>query len=504
MSPTRPARLVVCAPLGIEGHAVSGTLSGARVVSGCAGPERATATARDLANRSFDALAVVGFGGALVTGMKPGDVVVATEVRDGTRTHPCPSAPLIAGELRRAGLTVRTGPILSTDHVVRDAERHQYATSGALAVDMESAFLADGAGDRPLAVVRVIVDSPERRLMSPKTVTGGITARRVLRRVGPPLQRWAAAVSARPRTVLLAGPRSFCAGVERAIEIVEKALERHGAPVYVRKQIVHNRYVVEDLERRGAVFVDELDEVPEGALTVFSAHGVAPSVRDQAERRDLSVIDATCPLVTKVHAEAKRYASRGDLVVLIGHAGHEEVEGTLGEAPESTVLVETPEDVERLEEPPGRVSYLMQTTLAADEAEDVVAALKRRFPEAREPRSDDICYATTNRQQAVREVARDSDLMIVVGSANSSNSKRLVEVARRCGARAHLVDDPSDVELSWLAGAQTIGLSAGASAPPSLVGDVVAAIDGLGGTEVSERTVTSESVQFTLPKEVRS
>ncbi|HEY3683407.1 MAG TPA: 4-hydroxy-3-methylbut-2-enyl diphosphate reductase [Streptosporangiaceae bacterium] len=504
MSPTRPSRLVVCAPLGIEAHAVSGGLSGARVVSGCAGPERAAATARDLAARSFGALAVVGFGGALVTGMRPGDVVVATEVRDGTRTHACPSAPLLAGELRRAGLTVRTGPVLSTDHVVRDAERHGYATSGALAVDMESAYLAEGAGDRPLAVVRVIVDSPERRLMSPKTVTGGITARRVLCKVGPAVEKWAAAVSARPRTVLLAGPRSFCAGVERAIEIVEKALEMHGAPVYVRKQIVHNRFVVEDLERRGAVFVEELDEVPDGALTVFSAHGVAPSVREQAERHDLSVIDATCPLVTKVHAEARRYATRGDLVVLIGHAGHEEVEGTLGEAPSSTVLVETPEDVERLEEPAGRVSYLMQTTLAADEAADVVAALKRRFPHAREPRSDDICYATTNRQQAVREVARDADLMIVVGSENSSNSKRLVEVARRCGTRAHLVDDPSDVELSWLSGATTIGLSAGASAPPSLVDEVVAAIGGLGGTRVTERTVTSESVQFTLPKEVRS
>ena len=493
---------MVCAPLGIEAQAVGSALSGARVVSGCAGPERARAAAQDLAGRSFEALAVTGFGGALVTGMRPGDVVVATEVRDGTRTYPCPSAPLIAGELRRAGLTVRTGPVLSTDHVVRDSERHAYASSEALAVDMESAYLAAAAGDRPLAVVRVIVDSPERRLMSPKTVTGGITARRVLRRVGPALQRWASAVQ--PRTVLLAAPRSFCAGVDRAIEIVEKALERHGAPVYVRKQIVHNKHVVQDLERRGAVFVDELDEVPDGALTVFSAHGVSPSVRDHAERLRLSVIDATCPLVTKVHAEARRYASRGDLVVLIGHAGHEEVEGTLGEAPEATVLVETPEDVDRLEEPSGRVSYLMQTTLAADEAADVVAALKRRFPHAREPRSDDICYATTNRQQAVREVARESDLMIVVGSANSSNSKRLVEVARRCGARAHLVDDPSDVEMAWLAGATTIGLSAGASAPPSLVGDVVTAIGGLGGTEVTERTVTSESVQFTLPKEVRS
>jgi len=307
------------------------------------------------------------------------------------------------------------------------------------------------------------------------------------------------------RTVLLAAPRSFCAGVERAIETVERELDQHDAtPVYVRKQIVHNRHVVADLEQRGAVFVEELDEVPEGATVVFSAHGVAPQVRDEADRRGLRVIDATCPLVTKVHAEARRFAARGDTVILVGHAGHEEVEGTVGEAPDRTVLVADPAGVAGLQvEDPQRVSYLTQTTLAVDEVGAVVDALRERFPALKGPGSDDICYATTNRQEAVKAIARDADLMLVVGSANSSNSVRLVELARRLGTAAHLIDDASELRDEWLAGARVVGLTAGASAPPRLVQEVLDALRARGPVVVQERRIASEHLQFSLPSAVR-
>jgi 4-hydroxy-3-methylbut-2-enyl diphosphate reductase len=304
--------------------------------------------------------------------------------------------------------------------------------------------------------------------------------------------------------VLLAGPRSFCAGVERAIEIVERVLERQGQPVYVRKQIVHNTRVVGDLESRGAVFVDELDEVPDGATVVFSAHGVSPVVREDATRRGLAVIDATCPLVSKVHAEARRFAADGYTVALIGHAGHEEVEGTLGEAPDSTVLVQTAADVAALRPRDGeRVAYLMQTTLSVDEATEVAGALRERFPAVRGPGSDDICYATTNRQVAVRAVAAESDLVLVAGSTNSSNSVRLVETCERAGTPAYLIDGASDIQLDWLAGVSTIGLTAGASAPPAVVEEIISALSGLGPVSVSERVTTTESIRFGLPKEVR-
>jgi 4-hydroxy-3-methylbut-2-enyl diphosphate reductase len=316
------------------------------------------------------------------------------------------------------------------------------------------------------------------------------------------VQRWAESCAA--REVLLAEPRSFCAGVERAIEIVERALEQRGAPVYVRKEIVHNKRVVGDLRDRGAVFVDELGEVPDGSTVVFSAHGVSPAVRSEAANRGLSVIDATCPLVSKVHAEARRFAADGYTLALIGHAGHEEVEGTLGEAPDSTVLVQTPEDVAAFEPPdPERVAYLMQTTLSVDEAASVAGALKERFPGLRAPGSDDICYATTNRQAAVRDVAASSDLVLVAGSANSSNSVRLVETCERAGTPAYLIDGASDIQLSWLAGASKIGLTAGASAPPAVVSEIVSALSGLGPVSVSERVTTTESIRFGLPTEVR-
>ncbi|WP_169946714.1 4-hydroxy-3-methylbut-2-enyl diphosphate reductase [Microbispora sp. H11081] len=500
--------LIVCTALGLEARAVARGLRpppgrpGIRVVRIGMGPDRAARAAALLPPAA--ALAVTGFGGALHDGLRPGDVLVATEVRSGDRVWPCPSAPLLAGELLRAGLPARLGPLVTSPGIVTGRARLALAREGACAVDMESAPLAEAAGGRPFAAVRVIVDAPGAPLLNPATLCGAVPARRTLTRIGPVLARWAAAVG--PRRVLLASPRSFCAGVERAIEIVELALDRFGPPVYVRKQIVHNIHVVRDLERRGAVFVDELAEVPEGAATVFSAHGVAPSVREEAARRGLRVVDATCPLVAKVHAEARRFAARGDLVVLIGHAGHEEVEGVLGEVPGAGVLVEDEAEIEGLR--PGRgVAYLTQTTLAADEAGRVSAAIRRRFPDAEGPRGDDICYATTNRQRAVRAVADEADLVLVVGSANSSNALRLTEVAARSGRDgaplARLVDGPGDVALDWLREARTVGVTAGASTPGSVVDDVVAALGGLGPLEVEERRVTEENVEFTLPKEVR-
>ncbi|MEU0093248.1 4-hydroxy-3-methylbut-2-enyl diphosphate reductase [Kribbella sp. NPDC006257] len=307
-----------------------------------------------------------------------------------------------------------------------------------------------------------------------------------------------------PRTILLASPRSFCAGVERAIEVVEQLLAHRPGPIYVRKQIVHNTHVVADLERRGAVFVDELDGVPDGATVVFSAHGVSPAVRNEADRRGLDVVDATCPLVTKVHAEARRYAARGDTVVLIGHAGHEEVEGTMGEALEQTVLVETVEDVAALQvDDSSKVSYLTQTTLAVDETTAVLDALRNKFRGLRGPESADICYATTNRQEALAAIADEADLVLVVGSTNSSNSKRLVELAQKRGTAAYLIDDAADIRGEWLDGVQVVGLTAGASAPPRLVDEVVELLGQLGPVEVIERELTQETIHFTLPSAVR-
>jgi 4-hydroxy-3-methylbut-2-enyl diphosphate reductase len=291
--------------------------------------------------------------------------------------------------------------------------------------------------------------------------------------------------------------------VDRAIDIVEAALQRNPHPVYVRRQIVHNAHVVHDLERRGAVFVDELDDVPDGTTVVFSAHGVAPAVREEAARRGLNVIDATCPLVAKVHTEARRFAARGDTVLLIGHEGHDETEGTLGEVPGKITLVQSPEEAERITVPdPEKVSFLMQTTLAVDDAAETVDVLRRRFPLIESPPTDDICYATTNRQLAVKQIATECDVVIVLGSRNSSNSLRLVEVARRAGAPAQLVDDATEILPEWLAGARRIGITAGASAPPHLVDEVIAMLRTFGPTDVVERVHTTEDITFTLPKGV--
>jgi 4-hydroxy-3-methylbut-2-en-1-yl diphosphate reductase len=306
------------------------------------------------------------------------------------------------------------------------------------------------------------------------------------------------------RTVWLASPRSFCAGVERAIAVVEQLLKARGGPIYVRKQIVHNTHVVADLEARGAVFVDELDGVPDSATVVFSAHGVSPAVRAEAASRGLETIDATCPLVTKVHAEARRFAARGDTVVLIGHAGHEEIEGTLGEAPDQTILVQSVDDVAELAvADPQRVSYLTQTTLAVDETTEIIQALRARFPALRGPASDDICYATTNRQHALQAIADQSDLVLVVGSKNSSNSLRLVELAQRHGTPSYLIDDPGDIRAEWLDTVEVVGVTAGASAPPKLVDAVIAALFELGPVTVVEREITRENIRFALPPVLR-
>jgi 4-hydroxy-3-methylbut-2-enyl diphosphate reductase len=492
--------LLVLAPLRFEARAVRRGLRepASRVVRVGMGAAKAARVVRERKPASFGAMIVMGTAAGVAPDLKPGDLVVATEVTDGTSVVELPGADLLAAELRRAGLSARAGKMATVPFLVKPSQRSKLAAEGYLAADMETAALLSAADGRPAAVIRAVSDSG----LGPGMITGGIAALRSLRKAAPIAERWAAACA--QRTVLLAGPRSFCAGVERAIEIVERALELRGAPVYVRKQIVHNTRVVADLEQRGAVFVDELDEVPDGATVVFSAHGVSPAVRDTASGRGLSVIDATCPLVSKVHAEARRFAREGYTVALIGHAGHEEVEGTLGEAPESTMLVEHAADVATLQpRDESKVAYLMQTTLAVDEAADVAAALRERFPKMRAPGSDDICYATTNRQAAVRAVAEDADLVLVAGSKNSSNSVRLVERSERAGTPAYLIDGATDIELSWLSGVSVVGLTAGASAPPAVVSEIIAALSGLGAVTVTERITTTESVQFGLPREVR-
>ncbi len=311
-------------------------------------------------------------------------------------------------------------------------------------------------------------------------------------------------MSGSPNKVLLAAPRGYCAGVDRAVQTVEHALDLYGPPVYVRKEIVHNKHVVEQLRGRGAIFVDQETEVPEGETVVFSAHGVAPEVHANAGRRGLETIDATCPLVTKVHVEAKKFAADGYTIVLIGHAGHEEVEGTMGEAPDHIVLIETEADVDALEvEDPDRVAFISQTTLSVDETRAIIARLREKFPNITGPRTDDICYATTNRQMAVRQMAGECDLVLVIGSSNSSNSNRLVEVARDHGAESHLIDNETQVQEEWLADKRVVGISSGASAPEELVQRLVDFFRARGTEDVAEFEVVQEDVRFMLPKEIR-
>jgi len=307
-----------------------------------------------------------------------------------------------------------------------------------------------------------------------------------------------------PEKLLLAAPRGYCAGVDRAVQTVERALDLYGAPVYVRKEIVHNKHVVAQLRERGAIFVEEETEVPEDATVVFSAHGVAPSVHANAAERGLQTIDATCPLVTKVHVEAKKFAAEGYTIVLIGHAGHEEVEGTMGEAPDHIVLIETEEDVDRLEvDDPDKIAHISQTTLSVDETNAIIVRLREKFPNIVGPRTDDICYATTNRQAAVKQMAVHCDLVLVIGSKNSSNSNRLVEVARELGTESHLIDNEAQVEEAWLEGKRVVGITSGASAPEELVSRLVDFFRARGTDQVEEFEVVREDVRFMLPKAIR-
>jgi 4-hydroxy-3-methylbut-2-enyl diphosphate reductase len=494
--------LTVLAPLSVEARAVrSAAASWADVHQIGMGPRRAAKGAR--VAQDAQAVLIAGFCGALDYELEPGDVVLANELRGPTGTTPLPDPSILAGVLQRGGLRVKIGPIASSQRLVVRERRKALQRTGALAVDMESAWLASATHAEPLVALRVVLDTHRAELHHPlRTLTGAAAAYRSLRKACTLAQPWAQAL--RPREVTLASPRASCAGVVRAVEVVERVLADRGAPIYVRKQIVHNAHVVADLQRRGAIFVDEVDEVPDGSTVIFSAHGVSPAVRAAAQARNLDVIDATCPLVAKVHAEARRFSDSGFDIVLVGHEGHEEVEGTLGEAPARTHLIATADEVDRVKvKDPNKVAYLTQTTLALDETAGVVDALRARFPHLTGPSSSDICYATQNRQDAVRALAADCDVVLVVGSGNSSNSRRLVEVAERAGCRAALIEDGTEISPELLIGAERVGLTAGASAPEALVEGVVRALDGLGGASVSERAVAREDVHFKLPRDIR-
>ena len=495
--------VLVLAPMAVEAHALRAGAPTARVERIGIGPHRARRAAALTHEGPRGAVLIAGFCGALDPALEPGDIVLASEVRGPTGTTPCPDPSILAGHLRRHGFRVTVGPIASTQRLVVRERRRALHRTGAIAVDMESAWLAPEARAEPLVTLRVVLDTPRHELHRPlRTAAGVARAYRALRGVSALVQEWAGALG--EREVVLASPRASCAGVVRAVEVVERALAERGAPVYVRKQIVHNAHVVEELESKGAVFVEQVDEVPEGATVIFSAHGVSPAVHEQARAQRLEVIDATCPLVAKVHAEARRFANAGREIVLIGHEGHEEIEGTVGEAPERTHVIAGVEDVDRLQvADPGRVAYLTQTTLAVDETTDVIEALRRRFPAIVGPSSDDICFATQNRQDAVRALAAGCDLVLVVGSENSSNSRRLVEVSERAGAPARLIGDGSAIAPEWLVGVRRVGVTAGASAPEKLVGHVVDALDGVGSVTLSELTVAEENVHFKLPVGVR-
>jgi 4-hydroxy-3-methylbut-2-enyl diphosphate reductase len=491
--------------MGLEVALVRRGAPGADIVRAGIGPRRARRTAKLASARPGAGVAVAGFGGGLAPELEPGEIVVATELRarDGRVLAECTGAAVLAGMLRRAGLSAHTGPILSVRAPVFGRQREALRATGALVVDQESAWLAPAAAGRPFIVVRAVLDTRREELDAPwRTAARLRQAARSLRAAAAVLSDWAEAIA--PREAILAAPRASCAGVERAIEVVERALDQFGPPVYMRKQIVHNRHVVAELERRGAICVEELEEIPDGATVVFSAHGVSPQIREEAKRRRLNVVDATCPLVNKVHAEARRFAAGGYTIFLIGHEGHEEVDGTSGEVPDKIRVIDPDGDVDGLEvDDAGKVAFLTQTTLAVDETLGTVSRLRRRFPEIVGPRSDDICYATQNRQDAVRELASLCELVLVVGSRNSSNSNRLVEVAQRAGCEARLLDDESQLDPAWLRGVTTIGITAGASSPERIVQRIVRGLEVLGPLQRSERAVADETVRFSLPPAVK-
>ena len=496
----RRERLLILAPLTIEASAARRGAPWAQVERFGMGPKRARRAAA-LTHRTMPGpVLIAGVCGALDPTLKAGDVVLASELRGPTGITPCTDTSILAGVLRRAGLTVHVGPIASSQRLVQRERRRALHRSGAIAVDMESAWLAPEAKGHPLVTLRVVVDTAERELTRPwHAAADGVRALRNLRRACAVVREWSEALD--DREVVLGAPRASCAGVVRAVDTVERMLREHGPPIYVRRQIVHNARVVAELEQRGAIFVQELDEVPEGATVIFSAHGVSPEVRRQARERRLEAVDATCPLVAKVHGEARRYAKAGLDIVLVGHGEHEEVEGTLGEAPDRIQVISSVEEIDTLQiADPQRVAYLTQTTLAVDETTAVVDALRDRFPSLQGPRADDICYATQNRQDGIRALAQDCERIVVVGSANSSNSQRLVEVAERAGCPALLVDEPSDLPPSFLAGARRVGITAGASAPERLVREFVCALRGLGDVTESERVVATEDIQFRPPR----
>jgi 4-hydroxy-3-methylbut-2-en-1-yl diphosphate reductase len=436
--------------------------------------------------------------------VRTGDMVVAAEVVTPAGAVRCASAGPLVAALRQQGLRVHFRPVDATGGLPADAAGSA-PPAGSPYVRGRAADLLGGLLPGPTVAVLGRVGNGQAgngQISNGRTGGGHGWPSADLEAVGKACAAWMACFA--PRRVVLASPRSFCAGVDRAVQIVERALERFGPPVYVRKQIVHNRKVVDRLARLGAVFVEAVAEVPPGAVVIYSAHGVSPQVRQDGAQRGLTAIDATCPLVSKVHAEARRFADQGHTVVFIGHAGHEETEGTMGEAPQAMRLVERREDVAALDGvDPSLVSYLTQTTLALDETSQIVADLRSRFPDVRGPASDDICYATTNRQAAVRAVAEDVDLMLVVGSSTSSNSKRLVEVAGRAGCPAHLIDDAGDLSPAWLAAARSVGLTGGASTPEDTIQDVIDALRGLGPVEVEDRSVAREEMMFNLPSQLR-
>ena len=498
-------RLLVLAPLWLEGLALRRGSRTAKIMVTGMGAAAAARAALSLSREGSmpRALAVAGVCGALARGMRPGDVVVATEIRGTHTSTDLASAPALAQALRGRGLTVRLGPVLCSRGVARGAERdrlaaeHPEGREAALVVDMESAWLLSpevlaAMQTERIALVRVVLDTKEAGFGLPSLPAATRKAFAVLREIGGALESWAQALG--PRTVYLGAPRSFCSGVKRAIDTTEAALTS-SSRLYVLKEIVHNKHVVGSFRERGVAFVDSVTDVPSGETVVFSAHGVSPQVRALANDRGLRTIDATCPLVARVHRRAKNLVSSGHEVVLIGKKGHDEVEGVVGEAPTRIHVVEKPDDIGTLKIPrDGRVGLITQTTLAQSQIQPTIDRLKERFPDISLPRMSDICNASRDRQEAVRALAAQCELVLVIGSQNSSNSRRLLEESEKAGTKAVLIDDQSELDFSLLERSRIIGLTAGASAPEADVEGMLEFLRSLGPVEVRETTVAESGL----------